>query len=331
MKAIAPLLLLLAAAACGCTGRRPATGNEAAVAADAATMDASAARTAAGNAAAAPAAGSAGSADELPLAEPPAALRTPRERASWMIRHFWDAMEFRDTLRSRNRDFMEQQFANFVSLFPHADTAALAPALGQLVARAAADREALLLVGEIAEKYLYDPNSPMLDEGYFIRWLEALIASGTLDEAERIRPAYLLCAARKNRPGMPAADFTYITRDGRRQTLHGTEAEETLLLFYDPDCDHCREIMEALSSSERLRRAIAAGGLTLLALYADGDRAAWDRTKEQLPAAWIVGFDTGAIRTHELYVLPAMPTLYLLDRDKRVLVKDLPVGALLGS
>lgn len=291
-------------------------------------MDASAARTAAGNAAAAP---SAEPADELPLAEPPAALRTPRERASWMIRHFWDAMEFRDTLRSRNRDFMEQQFANFVSLFPHADTAALAPALGQLVARAAADREALLLVGEIAEKYLYDPNSPMLDEGYFIRWLEALIASGTLDEAERIRPAYLLGAARKNRPGMPAADFTYITRDGRRQTLHGTEAEETLLLFYDPDCDHCREIMEALSSSERLQRAIAAGRLTLLALYADGDRAAWDRTKEQLPAAWIVGFDTGAIRTHELYVLPAMPTLYLLDRDKRVLVKDLPVGALLGS
>ncbi|WP_300905132.1 DUF5106 domain-containing protein [uncultured Alistipes sp.] len=332
MKAIAPLLLLLAAAACGGTGRRPATGNGAAVAADAATMDASAARTAenaaAGSAAGAP---SAGSADELPLAEPPAALRTPRERASWMIRHFWDAMEFRDTLRSRNRDFMEQQFANFVSLFPHADTAALAPALGQLVARAAADREALLLVGEIAEKYLYDPNSPMLDEGYFIRWLEALIASGTLDEAERIRPTYLLGTARKNRPGMPAADFTYITRDGRRQTLHGTEAEETLLLFYDPDCDHCREIMEALASSERLRSAIAAGGLTLLALYADGDRAAWDRTKEQLPAAWIVGFDTGAIRTHELYVLPAMPTLYLLDRDKRVLVKDLPVGALLGS
>lgn len=326
MKAIAPLLLLLAAAACGCTGRRPATGDGAA--ADAVAARAAAGSGIAGSAAAAPAAGST---DELPLAEPPAALRTPRERASWMIRHFWDAMEFGDTLRSRNRDFMEQQFVNFLSLFPHADTTALAPALGQLVARAAADREALLLVGEIAEKYLYDPNSPMLDEGYFIRWLEALIASGALDEAERIRPAYLLGAARKNRPGMLAADFTYITRDGRRQTLHGTAAEETLLLFYDPDCDHCREIMEALASSERLRSAIAAGRLTLLALYADGDRAAWDCTKEQLPAAWIVGFDTGAIRTRELYVLPAMPTLYLLDRDKRVLAKDLPVGALLGS
>lgn len=311
------LLALLCAASCGGSGtaRRAAAGD-----------DPAAAAVVSGEGVTSPTA-----VDELPLAEPPATLRTPRERASWMIGHFWDAMEFRDTLRSRDRDFMEQQFANFLSLFPHADTAAHGPAFAQLTARAAADHEALLLVGEIAEKYLYDPNSPMLDEGYFILFLEAFVSSDALDEAERIRPAYLLDAARKNRPGMRAADFTYITRDGRRQTLYDTAAEETLLLFYDPDCDHCREIMQAIAASEGLRQAVGAGQLAVVAIYADGDRAAWDRTKEQLPAEWIVGFDTGSIREGERYVLPAMPTLYLLDRDKRVLVKDLPVGAIVGE
>lgn len=316
MRTIVAMLLLLAAAACGGPGRHHAAAGD--------TPAAAAVTEGRENA-------NAQAPDELPLAEPPATLRTPAERAAWMVAHFWDAMDFRDTLRSRDRDFMEQQFANYLSLFPYADTAALRPALRRLVDGAAADSEALLLVGEIAEKYLYDPNSPMLDEGYFILFLEALVASDALDEAERIRPAYLLGAARKNRPGMPAADFAYLTRDGRRQTLRTTPGEQTLLLFYDPDCDHCREIMQALASSPRLRRAIAAGQLTVVALYADGDRAAWDRTKEQLPAEWIVGFDTGAIREGELYVLPAMPTLYLLDRDKRVVVKDLPAGALIGE
>lgn len=41
-----------------------------------------------------------------------------------------------------------------------------------------------------------------------------------------------------------------------------------------------------------------------------------------MPQEWTVGIDNSRIVERELYSLPAMPVIYLLDKDKRVLLKD---------
>ena len=42
-----------------------------------------------------------------------------------------------------------------------------------------------------------------------------------------------------------------------------------------------------------------------------------------VPSSWINAYDAGArISKEELYDLKAIPSMYLLDRDKRVLAKD---------
>lgn len=249
-------------------------------------------------------------------------MQAAEERAAYVAEHFWDAMDFADTLRGRNRGFMEQNFANFLTLFPHVPETARAAAVSKLMRRAEADTAAYRLLAEIAEKYLYDPNSPMRNEEFFIPFLQELGRTSLLDEFEKTRPAFLLRAVMKNRPGMRAADFTYIVRDGRRCSLYGTQAPLVLLIFYDPDCENCKEVTAALSGNGFLNRLIADGQLTVLAVYADGNRAAWERTKADMPADWTVAFDTGRIGTEELYVLPATPVIYLLDGNKRVLLKD---------
>ena len=105
---------------------------------------------------------------ELPLPEIPSTLRSAPERAAYVVTHFWDDMDFRDTLCSRDTAFMEQNFVNFVALFPHAESTSLQPAVRNLMRRAEADPVAYTLLMEIAEKYLYEPVSPMLNEEYFI-------------------------------------------------------------------------------------------------------------------------------------------------------------------
>ena len=54
-------------------------------------------------------------------------LTASEERAEYIISRFWDGMDFADTLRSRDRQFMEQNFVNFLSLFPHARQEARLP------------------------------------------------------------------------------------------------------------------------------------------------------------------------------------------------------------
>ncbi len=60
----------------------------------------------------------------------------------------------------------------------------------------------------------------------------------------------------------------------------------------------------------------------MLAIYVEGQRDIWERTKRDLPANWIVGYDLTGILEAELYDLTAMPIPYLLDSTLCVLLKD---------
>lgn len=258
----------------------------------------------------------------LPLPDVPPSLTVPEERAAYIIAHFWDGMDFSDTLRCRDRAFMEQNLVNYLSLFPHARPETLPPHIDRLLERAAADSTCLDLVNDLAEHYLDDPNSPMRNEGYYILFLEGLLHLPGLSEAERIRPAYKLEMARKNRPGTTATDFAYTDRHGNRRTLHATRGKCLLLLFYDPACSHCSQILDGLRASAVIAGLIANKDLSVLAVYTEGDRRLWDETKASLPREWSVAIDESRIVERELYALPAMPVIYLLDGQKTVLLKD---------
>lgn len=260
--------------------------------------------------------------DELPLPEVPPSLTSPEERAEYIIAHFWEDLDFDDTLRSRDRAFMEQNLVNYLSLFPYARQETLPPHIAQLLERAAVDSICLDLVNDLAEHYLDDPNSPMRDEDYYILFLEELLRLPGLPEEKRIRPAYRLEIARKNRPGMTAVDFSYTDRRGNRRTLHATQGERLLLLFYDPSCSHCSQILDGLRCSAVIGNLIRNKELSVLAVYTEGDRRLWDDTKDSLPQEWTVAIDESNIAERELYALPAMPVIYLLDGKKKVILKD---------
>ncbi|MCH5177033.1 MAG: DUF5106 domain-containing protein [Prevotellaceae bacterium] len=265
--------------------------------------------------------------EELPLPSIPDTMREPALRASYLIQHFWDAMDFSDTLRAHSSAFMEQNFANFVSVFPYADEASRRNAVSSFLNSASTDLQTYQLITSIAEHYLYDPNSPMLDEETYILFLEQMVTSPILDSAHILRLKHQLRFAKLNRPGMTAADFTYLTRDGDRTTLHRTDTNELLLLvFYDPDCEHCQEVIPQIASSSILTDMVNSGRLKILAIYADMDSELWKKTNTELPTSWIVGMDTGNISNKNLYALRALPSLYLLDSNKTVLLKDAPIS-----
>lgn len=160
--------------------------------------------------------------------------------------------------------------------------------------------------------------------------MEEIVDTSLLDETENSRSRFLLSAALKNRPGTMATDFTYLTPSGELQTLYTVPATyRLLLLFYDPDCLHCREIITALSTASCLQQQIESGQLTVLAICVGEDRDLWNRSLKDLPTQWLTGFDMGCIRQEERYLLPDMPMMYLLDGEKRVVKKEVSLYQLL--
>ena len=293
---------------------------------------------------------------DLPLPAIPATLRTPHERASYLLAHFWDSMSFDDTLRSRNPGFMEQNLVNYLSLFPHAPAEARTEAVHLLMQRAEADKPAYLLLAELAEKYLYTIGSPMQSEEHFIPFLEAIAHTPLLNDTEKSRPRFLLSAALKNRPGTIATDFAYFTPEGDHRTLHTTPSAHCLLLmFYNPDCNHAliagmrsssgnlsaetvtvtipegytvRQTIALLHDDRLFKQMLHDGLLTVLAINTENTPEtaprpeAAPRAGNRLPTDWMAGTASHTLTDNELYILPSMPTLYLLDKEKHVLLKE---------
>ena len=142
-----------------------------------------------------------------------------------------------------------------------------------------------------------------------------------MSRTEKIRPRYLLELALKNRPGDPAADFTFLRRDGSRGRMSEIGAPYLLLYFNDPECDDCRRVKRQLAESPVLNRRLEDGRLRLLSIDVTGGNGT--REQESVPPGWIDGCDEGEQLTRkEVYDLKAMPTLYLLDEQKRVVLKD---------
>ena len=258
----------------------------------------------------------------LPLPTLPGNLTAPKERAAYILMHFWDSMDFRDTVLSRNSGFMEQNFVNFASLFPHADTPAISRAVRNMLDRAAADGHAEELLAQTAEKYLFETESPMFDENHYLLFLEETVGTDTSDDTGKIRYRRQLEMLRKNRPGTRAADFRYTDTDGKSRRLYKTKSDLLLLLFYDPDCPKCLHTIKELQNSSVITRLVSDRKLTLLAIYAGDDAVLWKTSLPDMPSQWETGMDSGSIAVRESYWIVSMPSIYLLDGNKTVMLKN---------
>lgn len=252
---------------------------------------------------------------------PPAAV-PPEEQQAWLQEHFWDRFEFADSAYVAAQDSM-----NIIGLFALYVTQIVDPEdpspVAQLMQRAEAQRHTFRYFMSMAGEVLHDPNSPYRNDELYIPVLERAVESPLLDEYEKLAPRHDLRMALQNRVGRPANDFTYTDIHGRNSTLYRIGTEWTLLFFSNPGCPLCAEIMRRLGESPVVMRALNEGRLTILALYPDDDIEAWRQHAADIPAKWINARDTDFRIRHELlYDLKAIPALYLLDREKRVAVKD---------
>lgn len=173
------------------------------------------------------------------------------------------------------------------------------------------------------EKPFGDPNSPHRNEDLYIGLLEAKMKSPWCDSVNKAKSLNELHLLMQNRPGSTANDLVYTTAAGFKKRLYDLKADYTMLYFYNPECDACKEMKAALINSTIINSAIKTQRLKILAVYIDLDEKIWLDHLNEMPKVWIHGRDEYEyLHKNKIYDLRAIPTLYLLDKDKKVLLKD---------
>lgn len=241
------------------------------------------------------------------------------ERMNYMLEHYWGAYDFNDTTAD-NRALGEQGFSNFLNLLQYADSAVAARSVKRYLSKGFAVDSLRPLYDGLIRHYLDNPNSPLRNDVLYAHFLREQLAFYAEDDlADRERSLFLLRMVSLNQSGQPAADFKFVDREGKRRTLYSVKSPLTLLIFNDPDCETCQAEMPRLLSDPLLQHE----GLAVLAVYPDADTESWQSVPNRVPSTWIDAYSPGGeVVLRALYYLPAMPSLYLLDADKRVLLKD---------
>ena len=190
-------------------------------------------------------------------------------------------------------------------------------------------------VTSLQEHFLLDPNSPYRNEEFYLPVAERMLTSPLASDEQRERAVWLVPRLRLNRLGRLANDFPFTLRNGRPTSLYETidahpSARHTLLFFSNPGCPNCKEITEALAADSDISARIASGKLLVVNVYPDEDLQAWLDYLPNYPDNWVCGHDAEQILFSDTrYWLRAIPSLYLLDQEKRVVLKDAPLDQVL--
>lgn len=275
----------------------------------------------------------------------PGMLTSPQDAAEYMAEHFWDVLT--DPSREYPSDSLlvsgvskgdvEQKFANWLSVLDITSLKVVERSVARLYDRAIAcekkdtSSNVFDTVVELSEKYLYDPNSPMRNEEYFLYFARRMASYEGFAPEIRSKYAFQAGLCSLNRLGTRAADFRFVDRKGNNYTLYGIEAPLTLLFFSNPGCEACMNIINMLKSDTKVSDMILSGRLAVLNIYIDEDIQSWMDYMPVYPQEWYNGFDPDLIiRADNLYSVRAIPSLYLLDDQKRVIMKDAPEGRVMA-
>ena len=237
---------------------------------------------------------------------------------------------------SRSQAVRAAQFDAFAKSLSEASPERARQMQDSVFAAVAGDSTAWRQLLQLEETYFLDPNSPWRDEELYLPVVEQLLFSPFSDPEERDHALWLVERLTLNRPGDPAADFEFMTPKGRKTSLYAQiDAQQprwTLLFFSNPGCPNCKEITETLGQDLYVQKCLSEGTLLVVNIYPDEDLQSWFDYLPNYPSEWICGYDPDQeLKSDTRYWLRAIPSLYLLDADKRVILKDAPVERVLAA
>ncbi|WP_368350996.1 DUF5106 domain-containing protein, partial [Phocaeicola dorei] len=121
------------------------------------------------------------------LPEVPIMLQSPEDRLNFMVQHYWDHFNFKDTAYIHVPDITEQALVDYMDLLNRVPSSLSDSCLIRIMQQASQEKKMFGYFVEIFRRYLFDPNSPLRNEELYEPVCRFLSASSLTDEAARSR------------------------------------------------------------------------------------------------------------------------------------------------
>ncbi len=128
---------------------------------------------------------------------------------------------------------------------------------------------------------------------------------------------------RPNLIGKKAENLVMDSYNGIFVSLYDVEKDFTILYFWEPNCGHCQEATPKLKVYYDKPKDYS---LEVFAVCTTSDRAKWTKYIEDNKLTWINGWDPKRSSHFDYYYnIQSTPTVYILDKNKKIIAKKLGV------
>ena len=273
--------------------------------------------------------------------EMPASLQNPKTKNDSLDaynhfkNHFWDGVNFFDG-RLAYTTFFEDKLDKYFNQLVVPQPDSVIREMDWMLGYAGVSEEmSKFLLLKFVNRYLVQKY--MWEDAVFVHLFEKYFSSKTYpwltDKGRKTISdrAYSLMA---NIMGTPASDIELPDSTGKRISLYGQTTSYILVCFWDPTCAHCKEVLPKLDSFYQAKWKSAGLKIYAVARETDGTKKDWmDFVIGHHLDEWVnvyyskaddkARIESGVPGYSQLYDVLTFPTLYLLDKNKRIVAKKL--------
>jgi len=253
--------------------------------------------------------------------------------------HYWDGVSFMDERVIRSPFFLPRLERYYRDIVPQiADSIIKDVDYKLLLARTCPEMYKFLL-NWLTDEYInpkymgQDAVFVHLFENYHSKGLTSWLNEKQMDAISR--RAYMLMA---NLIGEKGANLDMLDSSGHPSTLYDLKAQYTILCFWDPNCGHCKEEVPRLDSI--YQASWKKHDVKIYAVLTPDDKEnvkpEWEKFIIQHKLSeWTnvykpkemedADFAAQKPGFRQLYDVTMTPTIYLLDKDKRIIGKKLTI------
>lgn len=152
-------------------------------------------------------------------------------------------------------------------------------------------------------------------------WTDSTTLSKIAEEAYLTRP---------NLIGKTAPELIMENIDGQYESLHQLQSKYTVLLFWEPNCGHCKKEVPELY--EKVYQKYLDQNIDYYAVDTGDDKKEWtDFVTENQLEGWHHLWDpTNQSRFRFKYNVKTTPLIYLLDQNKKIIAKKIDISTLIN-
>lgn len=142
-------------------------------------------------------------------------------------------------------------------------------------------------------------------------WVDTVTLQKIIHRVDILEPLLL---------GKPAPNIVMQDTSGNNLPLHDVKAKYLVLVFYDPDCGHCKKVMPVLF--KEYSNKLKAKGARVFAVDIEDDEKKWKDYINEQKFDWINARDKGRrYFLRDMYDIYSTPVIYILDENKKIRAK----------